>query len=234
MHQKRTILIASATTDLGEHHARHLTADGHTVYSADDTASLTARLTTHAIDVVVLADLERPAVSLAILRQLRAGQLHARVHPAQPVITLGQTDNLATLHAYEAGSDHHLPADVDYLILRAVIDAIARRTSDTITSRHLHVGALHIDLAARTIDISGQPVRVSRLEFDLLAKLAEDPERVYTKHELLRTVWGGKPTGSRTLDSHACRLRKRLRDAGAADDTLTNVWGTGYRFGTGA
>jgi len=233
MHQQRTILIASATSDLGEHHARHLDADGHTVHSADSAASMTARLTAHAIDVVVLGELERAALSLATLRQLRAGQLHARVHPAQPVITLGQTDNLATLHAYEAGSDHHLNIDADYLILRAVIDAITRRSSDAITSRHLHVGALHIDLAARTVDISGDPVRLSRLEFDLLAKLAEDPERVFTKHELLRAVWGGEPTGSRTLDSHACRLRTRLRDAGAPD-TVQNVWGTGYRYAIGA
>ncbi len=47
-------------------------------------------------------------------------------------------------------------------------------------------------------------------------------------------MWGGRSVGSRTLDSHVCRLRKRLRDAGASDDTLTNLWGTGYRFGTGA
>lgn len=233
MHQQRTILIASATTHLREHHARHLDADGHTVHSADDTVSLTARLTTHAIDVVVLADLERPAESLAVLRKLRAGELHTRIHPAQPVLTLGCVEHLATLHAYEAGSDHHLDAGADYLILRAVITAITRRTSDATTSRHLHIGALHIDHAARTVDISGDPVRLSRLEFDLLAKLAEDPERVYTKDELLRAVWGATPTGSRTLDSHACRLRSRLRDAGAPD-TVQNVWGLGYRYGIGA
>jgi len=230
---QRTILIASTDSTLREHHARHLDADGHTVHSADSAASMTARLTAHAIDVVVLGELERPALSLATLRQLRGGQLHTRVHPAQPVITLGQSDNLATLHAYEAGSDHHLHADADYLVLRAVIDAIARRTNDATTSRHLHIGALHVDLAARTVDINGDPVRLSRLEFELLAKLTEDPERVYTKHELLRAVWGGRPTGSRTLDSHACRLRKRLRDAGAPD-TVQNVWGTGYRYGISA
>lgn len=231
---QRTILIASTNSDLREHHARHLDADGHTVHTAEDAASTTARLTTHAIDVVVLAELERPALSLATLRQLRAGQLHTRVHPAQPVITLGQTDNLATLHAYEAGSDHHLPADVDYLILRAVIDAIARRTTDTITSRHLHVGALHLDLAARAVDLAGEPIALSRREFDLLAKLAEDPRRVFTKTELLRAVWGTKaPSGSRTLDSHACRLRQRLRDAGQPD-VVQNVWGTGYRYGSEA
>ena len=225
---ERTILIATADPDVREHLAAHLDADGHSVLTAARSDATTAKLTTRAIDVVVLGDLEQPASGLALLRSLRAGRLHTRVHPSQPVITLGADDLLATLHAYEAGSDHHLAADTDYLVVRAVIAAITRRTIDDITSRHLHIGTIHIDTAARTVDVDGRPVHLSKLQYDLLARLASDPARVFTKDDLVRSVWGA--AAPRTVDNHACHLRKRLRDAGATE-AVQSIWGVGYRLG---
>jgi DNA-binding response OmpR family regulator len=64
----------------------------------------------------------------------------------------------------------------------------------------------------------------------LLVKLAADPVRVFTKEELLREVWGFRSLGrTRTLDSHASRLRRKLAVAGA-EDCVLNVWGVGYRL----
>jgi DNA-binding response OmpR family regulator len=72
-------------------------------------------------------------------------------------------------------------------------------------------------------------VALRRLEFELLARLAADPERVFTKHELLRSVWGYRSQGStRTVDSHASRLRRKLEACG--DSWVINVWGIGYRL----
>jgi DNA-binding response OmpR family regulator len=67
-------------------------------------------------------------------------------------------------------------------------------------------------------------------EYDLLAKLATEPERVFTKEQLLREVWGYLSLGrTRTLDSHASRLRRKLRQAGAGP-CMVNIWGVGYRL----
>lgn len=88
----------------------------------------------------MLGDFEAPAAAPALLRALRAGELHARIHPAQPIVTIGANDELATVRAYEAGSDHHVSSDSAYLVVRAVISAIVRRTLADVTSRHLHVG----------------------------------------------------------------------------------------------
>lgn len=225
---ERTILIATADNTVREHLAAHLDADGHTVQAAHSSEAATAKLTSSAIDVLVLGDLQQPAESLALLRRLRAGRLHTRVHPQQPVITLGADDLLSTLHAYEAGSDHHLARDADYLVLRAVIASITRRTADDVTSRHLHIGTIHIDTAARTVDVDGEPVHLSKLQYDLLARLASDPSRVFTKDELVRSVWGA--AAPRTVDNHACHLRRRLRDAGATQ-AIQSIWGVGYRLG---
>jgi DNA-binding response OmpR family regulator len=222
-----TLLIATTDATARDFLAAQLDADGHTVHEADSSAAVTAKLTAHAIDVLILGDLGRPADSTTLVRNLRAERLHTRVHPAQPVITLGATDELSTLRSYEAGSDHHLPTDSAYLILRAVIDAIARRVLHDVLSRHVHVGALHIDTAARTADVNATPVKLSRIEYEVLAKLASDPSKVFTKAELKRTIWGQSPPRTdRTIDCHVYRLRQRLRDAGA--ELVHNRRGTGY------
>jgi hypothetical protein len=72
-------------------------------------------------------------------------------------------------------------------------------------------------------------VELSQKEFALLRALAAAPTRVFTKEELLRDVWGFRSMGAtRTLDSHACRLRQKLGTAG--DKFVVNVWGVGYRL----
>ena len=205
-------------------------ADGHTVYEANDTAGTVARLSEHAIDVLVLGDLEHPAHGLRLLRAIRADE-HSRIHPSQPVITLGGDDELTVLRAYESGSDHHLADSCGYLLLRAVLATITRRTLQTITSRHLHVGQIHIDLAARQADIAGQAVCLSRLEFELLVKFAGDPTRVFSRHELARCIWRRQQISGRTVESHVCRLRHQLVDAGAGA-VIVNKWGHGWALTT--
>lgn len=228
--QPITLLIATADHARREFLAHQLDADGHTVHVADSPEQTTGQLAALAIDVVLLGDFDSAADAPALLRALRAGQLHARVHPAQPVVTIGDASELATVRAYEAGSDHHLTADSAYLVVRAVIEAVARRTLHDVTSRHLHVGALHIDTAARSAEIDGRPVKLSRLEFDLLRQLASDPTRVFAKAELMQAVWGhSAPERTRTLDSHACRLRNKLQSEGG-DGWIANRWGHGYKL----
>jgi DNA-binding response OmpR family regulator len=74
------------------------------------------------------------------------------------------------------------------------------------------------------------PVVLSGKEFELLVKLASDPQRVFTKEELLRQVWGFRSLGrTRTLDSHASRVRRKLQAAGDGP-FVVNVWGVGYRL----
>lgn len=94
----------------------------------------------------------------------------------------------------------------------------------------MRVGPLAIDTAARTVEFDSKPIAVSEKEFQLLLRLATDPGRVFTKKQLLREIWGQRLLSStRTLDSHACRLRRKLRAAGA-ERFIVNVWGVGYRL----
>lgn len=79
--------------------------------------------------------------------------------------------------------------------------------------------------------VQGRRVRLSQKEYELLLRLAREPDRVFTKAELLRDVWGYRVMGrTRTLDSHASRLRRKLREAGVTRELVDNVWGVGYRL----
>jgi DNA-binding response OmpR family regulator len=130
------------------------------------------------------------------------------------------------LRAYESGSDHHLVHGAGYLVLRAILASVVRRALEDITTRYLQAGEIHVDLAARSVEVAVTPVHVSRLEFELLAKFAADPVRVFSKHQLARCIWRCEISGG-TVESHVARLRTRLTATGA-DDVLINTWGHGW------
>jgi DNA-binding response OmpR family regulator len=92
--------------------------------------------------------------------------------------------------------------------------------------RLVQVDELRIDTIARRVTIDGKPVLLCRREYELLLHLAAAPERVFKKEDLLRNVWGFRSDGTtRTLDTHAGRLRRKL---GGDGRWVVNVWGVGY------
>ncbi len=100
---------------------------------------------------------------------------------------------------------------------------------DSRRSPVIEVGRLRIEIAQRRVSLRDEEVHVSQKEFELLRTLATEPTRVFTKDELLRAIWGFRSSGStRTLDSHACRLRRKLVTEG--ERYVVSVWGVGYRL----
>ena len=89
------------------------------------------------------------------------------------------------------------------------------------------VPALHILVASRSVLIEGDPLPLTRLEFDLLLHLVLHPRRVFTRLQLLNSVWGYEHTGVRTVDVHVRRLRGKI---GADVPLVTTVYGVGYRL----
>jgi DNA-binding response OmpR family regulator len=109
------------------------------------------------------------------------------------------------------------------------VQALLRRGPVAARVGRVRVGELELDPVAREVRLRGALVELSLKEFALLRALAADPTRVFTKEELLRDVWGFRSLGTtRTLDSHACRLRRKLGADG--DRFVVNVWGVGYRL----
>lgn len=212
--------------DAGPGVAEQLAADGFVATPARTRGHARQLAAGEAYDLVVLGDLDDGRESLDLLEDIRGSADEALVRAADvPVIVVSaRREAIDVLRAFELGADDFVGAPAAYLELRARVRAVLRRATRT-ASRRIHIGALEIDLGARAVSAHGSPVRLSRLEFELLSALAADPGRVFTKEELLRRVWGFRALGAtRTLDSHACRLRRKLGGA------VVTVWGVGYRL----
>ena len=116
--------------------------------------------------------------------------------------------------------------------MAAGLESLARRTGSDERRQVVRVGSLTVDCDARTAEIGNRPVKLTRLEFDLLQTLASQPRKTFTRAEVTREVWGYDPraTGpSRTVDSHAYRLRQKLEHAGA-ESMVQTVRGVGWRL----
>jgi DNA-binding response OmpR family regulator len=152
------------------------------------------------------------------------------VDPRTPMLVLsGLAGELDRLRGFERGCDDYLPKPFSYPELRARVAALLRRAQERPARGRLRVGDLEVDPSSREAVLAGHRLELSQKEFSLLRVLATEPARVYTKDELMRTVWGYRSTGtSRTLDSHACRLRAKLAIDGRR--WIVNVWGVGYRL----
>jgi DNA-binding response OmpR family regulator len=148
-----------------------------------------------------------------------------------PVIVLGrvEADAVDRVHAFRRGCDDYVPRPFDYQELVERIHAVLRRARPPVPEV-IEADALRIDTRTRDVRVAGSRVQLSQKEYELLLRLAREPDRVHTKAELLNDVWQYRAAGrTRTLDSHASRLRRKLRDAGALG-LVENVWGVGYRL----
>ncbi len=231
MFDSRVVLVAEQDERWRAFVAAQLTADGAEVYVAQDVVQARARAATHDPDVVILGRLDDgPAAAMSLLRTIRCGDgLHGQPTPDLPVLAMLEDDGeLAVLRAFDAGADDVTSRSVSYPVLRARLSKLIGRPRDRTASPMCRVGELAVDRAARQVRLRGRLVELSAKEFALLSALAADPSRVFTKDELLRDVWAFRSPGrTRTLDSHACRLRAKL-GAVAGDRYIVNVWGVGY------
>jgi len=143
-----------------------------------------------------------------------------------PVIVLSAAaSELARVRLLERGADDVIATPFSYLELRARIAAVLRRTAPRRPQAVLNAGPLRVDVHQRTVRVGQRPVQLSAVEYRLLCQLASEPSRVFTRAELLRDVWGFQaPARTRTVDSHASRLRRKLTQAGGTG-LVSNVWG---------
>jgi DNA-binding response OmpR family regulator len=225
------VLIVEADEQCRRERGDQLLMDGYEVGMALTAQEARVKLAAGP-DAVVLCDAGSPPVTIGLLRDLRGGEI-PRADAQLPVLVVGADTDSDAVRYYSAGADIALPSSSSPLLIAAGLRALDQRTGvERRRRRILRVGSLTVDCDARVAQVDGTPVRLTRLEFDLLQTLAGQPHRAFTRTELTREVWGYDPAPagpSRTIDSHSSRLRQKLEQAGA-EPLVQNVRGVGWRL----
>jgi DNA-binding response OmpR family regulator len=221
------ILLVDDETNLRHTVGYALRREGHEVATAEDGEKGLETFRATKPDLVIL-DLMLPRMDgLAVCRAIRR-------ESDVPVIMLTARDTeLDTVVGLEVGADDYLTKPFSMVELIARIRAMLRRASPrhgTLPER-VEVRGLAIDVGRRRVTIEGTEVELKPREFDLLAHLAGSPGRVFTREQLLASVWGLDYSGDpRTVDTHVKTLRERLSDEAERPRWIETVRGVGYRF----
>ena len=227
------ILVVEDDDALRDLVAGRLRDGGYGVRTAASGYEALERVAATVPDLVVL-DVMLPGLDgLEVCRRLRAD------HPLLYILMLtARADELDRVVGLEVGADDYVtkPFSVQELVAR--IRAALRRlrterehgAQDEGAERYRY-GALEIDAPRRLVTVDGEPVHLTVREFDLLLFLARNPDRPFTRMQLLEQIWDEHYEGyDRTIDSHVQRLRAKVEAEPANPRRIRTVWGVGYKL----
>ena len=148
------------------------------------------------------------------------------------VVCTARTEEEYAADILRLGADDYVPKPVRYMEFLARVDALLRRRKAR-GPESVRYGQIELDLAGRRIRLSGVEIDLTQREFELAAVFLQNIGRVLAREELLTSVWARESdVDTRTVDTHASRLRKILGLAGEIGLMLTSVYGQGYRLDT--
>ncbi|TML57862.1 MAG: response regulator transcription factor [Actinobacteria bacterium] len=229
MPDSSTILLVDDEESIQKLLAYPLEREGYRVLQARDGQEALTRFASEHVDLVVL-DIMLPKLDgLEVCKRLRA-------ESEVPIIMLtARDDELDKVLGLELGADDYITKPFSIREFRSRVRALLRRAS---VSRQVDGGGdvisaegLTIDLARRAVEIRGERVQLTYVEFELLRILASHPGRVYSRRMLLEALWGGADYREpRTIDVHVRHLREKLERDPADPEYILTVRGVGYRF----
>lgn len=132
----------------------------------------------------------------------------------------------------ELGADDYLVKPFSPKELLARTKAVFRRIDAAKRNRNqgVQLGVLRFDQQARQVTVLNRPLSLTPKEYDLLSFMAAHPDQVFTREELLKSVWGHQYYDERTVDTHVKQLREKISKAHQVPDYIKTVWGVGYKF----
>ena len=179
---------------------------------------------------IILLDIMLPKMNgLEVCQQIRE-------FSNVPIIMLtAKGDDMDKIMGLEYGADDYITKPFNILEVKARMKAILRRNNkpekEQAKSNVLNIGDMRIDCDSRSLFIRGKEIYLTAKEFDLLELLAFNPNRVYSRDVLLKTVWGADyPGDGRTVDVHIRRLREKIEDNSSEPKYVHTKWGVGYYF----
>ncbi|MFI0354468.1 response regulator transcription factor [Actinomadura sp. 9N407] len=215
------VLLVEDDDDVRHALLRELRDLGHTVRSVSRALEALREVAADAPDVVVL-DLGLPDLDGGeALKMLRA------VSDVPVIVATARDGEQEIIRLLRSGADDYLVKPFSAGHLHARVEAVLRRARTVPRQQLLMVGALHVDIERRQARLDGTPLHLSRKEFDMLAFLARNADRVVTRRELLAEVWQQPYGDDQTIDVHLSWLRRKLGDRAAAPRYLHTVRGVG-------
>ena len=206
---------------------RSLSDLGHTVQASATALEALRRVVAEPPDLIVL-DLGLPDLDGSdALRMLRG------ITDTPIIIATARDDEAEVVRLLRAGADDYMIKPFSSAHLDARMASVLRRTGRATRAEPVVIesGSLRVDLGERTAHLDGEPLELTRKEFDLLAYLAARPGRVVSRRELLEEVWRQPSVGEdQTIDVHLYWLRRKLGESAAAPRYLHTVRGVGIRF----
>jgi DNA-binding response OmpR family regulator len=175
---------------------------------------------------VILLDVNMPGIDgFEACRRIR------EFSDAYVIMVTGRTEEVDRVVGLTVGADDYVTKPFSARELTARVAAMRRRPRATPDPDIWTFGPLRVDAAAREAVLDDTVLDLTRLEFDLLAKLASEPRRAFTRAQLLSAVWGGDWYGDdHVVDVHVGNLRKKLGESGSAPRFVHTVRGVGFRF----
>ena len=180
---------------------------------------------------LVLLDIMLPDEDgLAIVKKLR---MTAETKKVPVIMVTAKTTEIDKVKGLELGADDYITKPFGVMELISRVKAVLRRTNDSDKGSQIsevRYDKLRINLTNYELEVNGVKIDTPPKELELIYHLASNPNRVYTRDQLLDEVWGFDYYGdSRTVDVHVKRLREKLENV-SDEWSLKTVWGVGYKF----
>jgi len=223
------VLVVDDSEDYRELIGEPLANEGFSVQTAVDGRDALERARSFQPDIIIL-DLGLPDMDgVEVCRRIRT------FSDAYIVMLTARDDEVDKVVGLSVGADDYVTKPFSLRELVARIHAILRRPRATPDDESRRIGDLRIDRSARQVFVGDDPVELTRVEFDLLDALSENPRIVLTRAVLLERLFGPDWIGDdHVLDVHVSNLRRKLGDGGRAPKYVVTVRGVGYRMGTGS
>lgn len=235
MENKQTILIAEDDPDISMIEETYLQSAGYETHVEDNGLNVVPYLESHHVDLLLL-DLMLPGKDgYAICQEIRS-----RNYDLPILMVTARGESIDKIRGFNTGADDYIPKPFDPMELTARVRANLRQYQRLKQStekgsgeevREIVIGKLRIQVDSWRVFRGDEEIKLTNREFELLKFLAQNPNIVFSKEQLLEKIWGYDYVGdTSTVMVHINRLREKLEDDPKNPKILETVWGAGYRL----